>query len=322
MGVVVRGNFPQLVKKDLYGYFFETYDSIDAVYPRIFEVVKSDAPYEQGTTAVGMGLLSERQEGEHIRFHDPAEGRNWYIRNHSYSDGFILSDELLRDTNDRKLTNLIQETARTWAESVRQTEETFCAQLLNQGAMTAGDPAFNASIPALFDDPSGDLIYDSKSFFNADHRSLLGGSYNNYAASAGLDESNLSAAYQAVADTNAHNERDVKVKITPDVLLVPPALGFTAHKLLDSTLVPGGALNDANALKGLLEPIVWRYLSDTDGWFVGQAKKGLRFLDRESPIIDVWQEPETKQWKCTMTRRFGAGVTNWRFWRAANIASS
>lgn len=321
MGVTVRSNFPELVKRQAYEYFFERYDGLEPVYPRLFEVMPSTRAFEQGTAAVGMGQLQEKPEGTPVRYRDPVEGRTWYIKMKTFADGFILSDEFLQDAGDARIESFIREAAASWGEAVRQTEEAACARLFNKGALAAGDAvAFDGTVPGVVQDPHPKFIYDGKPFFAADHASLAGSTYANFTESLALSVANLQTVWTALTVTNARNERDDKVKIAPDVLVVPQELEFTARTILNSTLLPGSPNNDINPVNAILEPVSWRYLEDADGWFVGQAKRGLRFYDRTPATIGVAQDPETKNWRVDIVRRFGVGVTNWRYWYAANVS--
>lgn len=323
MGITVRSNFPELVKRQAYEYFFERYDGLEPVYPRVFEVLPSTRAFEQGTAAVGMGQLQEKPEGTSIRYRDPVEGHTWYIKMKTFADGFILTDEFLQDADDGRIEGFIREAAASWGEGVRMTEEAACARLFNKGALSAGDaPAFDGTVPGVVQDPSPKFIYDGKPFFATDHASLAGSTYANLTASLPLTVANLETAWGAITNTNARNERDEPVRIAPNVLLVPQELEFTAKTILRSVLLPGSPNNDINPVSELLEPVVWRYLEDTDGWFVGASKRGLRFYDRTPPTISVTQDPETKNWRVDVVRRFGVGVTNWRYWYAANVAQS
>jgi len=49
-------------------------------------------------------------------------------------------------------------------------------------------------------------------------------------------------------------------------------------------------LNDTNVLAAIVNPVQWANLTDTDGWFLGKAKKGLMATDRLDVMIDFWQD--------------------------------
>lgn len=123
--------------------------------------------------------------------------------------------------------------------------------------------------------------------------------------------------------TNAVDEANQKVSISPNLLLVPPELAQTAEVILGSLQLPGTAQNDINTLRGRFQPVSWRYLDDTDGWFLGTAKKGVRLYDSGDPML--FTEPlndGSGSWAIRMTSYFARVVTDWRFWTAHRSAQS
>jgi phage major head subunit gpT-like protein len=121
---------------------------------------------------------------------------------------------------------------------------------------------------------------------------------------------------------NNRNERGEIIQLIPDTLLIPPALHFTAKTLLESERQVGTAQNDKNVVQNLVSPVEWQYLTDTDAWILGQRQKGLKFYERKAPVIDFYQDEKDKKYYATIDTRFGAVVDNWRYWVAANLATS
>jgi phage major head subunit gpT-like protein len=71
-----------------------------------------------------------------------------------------------------------------------------------------------------------------------------------YRSRKGLDESNLTAAYTAMAERKGDHGRPLGIK--PTHLVVPPSLEFAARKLVNATTLANGA---DNVLKGLVQVI-------------------------------------------------------------------
>ncbi len=282
-------------------------------------MVESNSSYEKFTTAIGMGDLVEKPEGEDLQADAPMEGYTVICKNRTFGRVARFSKESIEDSQK---SNLIQQAVSSWGKAYLRTKEKFYAKFFNYGAMTAGNDVFNNTIANVIDDPTGNLIYDNKPFFSTAHPDKVGNTYSNYGASNSLTESNLRSVYLTMTSTNNRDERGNVVEILPDTLLIPPALKFTAQVLLNSTLIPGSADNDVNVLRGLVNPIEWSYLSDTDGWFLGKAKEGLMATNRQDPIIDSFQDEISLDYFITINCRYGGVVTNWRFWYANAIASS
>ena len=72
-----------------------------------------------------------------------------------------------------------------------------------------------------------------------------------------------------MTNTNNYNERGEKVALKPDLLLVPPALRFTARTILESEKEVNSVNNDINPVQNLVQMLEWQYLTDTDGWLLG-----------------------------------------------------
>jgi hypothetical protein len=125
-----------------------------------------------------------------------------------------------------------------------------------------------------------------------------------------------------MTSTNNRNERGEIVAIKPDTLIVPSTLHFTSKTILESEKIVGSANNDINVAQNLVKPLEWQYLTNTGGWFLSKAKAGKVFYERKSPVIDFFQDDFSKKYYATIDTRFGAGITNWRFDVASNIATS
>ncbi len=325
--MATRNEFTELFQKDMYGYFFESYDQLPTVYDKIFDVKRSNTAFEKETVAVGMGALSELAEDAPIVYSNPIEGFTVSCKMREFGDGFKLSANFVADTPPEKISNVVMELAGTWQEKVIQGKETFAARFFNEGGFTAGSSVFNNSLGTLNNDPTGNLCYDGKPFFNltGNRRKAYAHTttYYNGLASA-LSSDNLQTAYTLMTGTNNRDERGGKIALMPDVLVIPPALKFTADSILNSTAIISASAEkgDKNVAEGLVKPIVWQYLTDADAWFLGKAKKGLVWYERQTPVIDVYIDDLTKAYHVDIRTRYGAVMKNWRYWVGSNFATS
>lgn len=301
-------------------YFWESYPEIPPKYESIFEVVQSDAAYEQFTSAIGLGELLEKPENEDIQSDAPMESYTIVCKNRSYARKVQFSYESVADS--KKTSNLLSTVVGTWGRMVPITKEKFYAKFFNKGAYTAGDDVFNNTITDVVTDSSGVKIYDGKRFFDDSHPDKVGNTYDNYKASTALTYANLKTVYNNYTIDNAHDERGEVIELSPDTLLIPPALRFTAQEILSGSLIPDSMDNTINVLRAIVQPMVWYYLTDTDGWFLGKAKMGLMATDREDVSLDFYQDEENLSYVARIFTRFGGCVTNWRYWIACNTSTS
>lgn len=319
-----RGDFEKGMVRNMYDWYFERYDQLAPVHPQICEmkdIGDGEGQYVQDTSVLGMGRLTKRPEGDTIVESNIREGYTIWGTWYTYSDSTGVTMELNADLPKEKIVNLLREQTTTWAESNVVEREYAVADLFNKGGFTAGHSSFfQPGTPATY----GNFIYDGKPWFalsGNNHPSKNGGTYYNATANA-LSETNLQTAWLLYTSTNAYNERDQKIVLMPDTLLIPPDLSFTAKVLLETDLKVGSGNNDINTAKGLLNPVMWRYLDDTNAWYLGAAKKGIVFLNRMNGVLDFWQDSRTKKYYASIDTRFGAYIKNWRFWLSNNLSTS
>ena len=320
MAGVTRNQFTENMKQDMYGYFWETYNEEPTKWEELFDTVKSTAAYEKFTSAIGLGELIEKPENEDIQFDAPMESYTIVCKNRTFARGVRFSYESVQDS--QKIGNILLQTVGSWGRQVPVTKEKFYAKFFNEGAMTAGNDVFNNTITGVVDDPTGDVIYDSKVLFDTDHPDKVGNSSANYTASRALSHDNLQTTYTTFTSTNNRDERADIIQLQPDTLLIPSALRFTAAAILNSTLIPGSTDNDTNVLANIVNPMEWQRLSDTDGWFLGKKGQGLMATDRESAVMDFWQDETSKDYFASILVRYGGAVVNWRYWYACNISAT
>jgi len=113
-------------------------------------------------------------------------------------------------------------------------------------------------LTALFDERDPNVFYRNEFIWGTDGRMNAGYGLWQLAfkSKATLNETNFNAARAAM---QALRKRDGDViDIKPTKIIVPPALGPTARKLLNAELINGG---ESNTLKGLVDVVEVAYLS-------------------------------------------------------------
>lgn len=293
---------------------------IAPTYAELFNVMPSDAAYEQFTVAVGLGDLLEKPESEPLRADRPIEAHTIYCRNRTFGRKVGFSMEMVEDA--QKVSNILRTTVGQWSESVVRTKDRWYAKFFSKGAFTAGHTIFNNTISGVVTDSSGDFIYDGQAFFGAAHPDALGNTYSNTAGSTSLTHTNLKTYYTTYTDTNAKDERANEIENVPDVLVIKPDELFNARVILANTAIPGSADNDMNVLAAIVDILVWPRISGDNIWILGRRKAGLMATDRKGAEIDFWQDEETKDYFASINLRWGGCVTDWRPWLAGNLSTS
>lgn len=319
MAGVMRNDFTAAMEQDMYRWFWESFPEKTPVWAELFEVVPSRAAFEKFTSAIGLGELLQKPEREALQEEEPMESYTIVCSNFSFGRKVGFSYESVHDSQKG---NLMEGTVRTWGPALDRTQEKFYAKFFNYGAYSAGHDVFDNALTGIVDDSSGKKIYDGQPFFASAHPDKVGNTYGNYTTTRALTHSNLETTYITYTTTNNRDERNYPIELTPDTLLIPPALKFTAAVILRTSLIPGSQDNDTNVLSNIVQPLEWSYLTDTDGWFLGKKKMGLMATDREGVSLDFWMDEETKDYYASIFARFGGCVTQWRYWYACNIATS
>ena len=321
--------------EDSYGWMWESYGKIKGKVDEIYDVrTDADGMYDQITTGIAMGRLQQMSSYDSSpTFRRPSEGFTAYCAFRQFKDGFELGELEVERFPSSKVRNLAKDAISSWGEGLRQTEETFGASLFKNGGKTAGHDDFTAVVPNLISQQTGGLAYDSKPFFNLSNNTRTskgGGTYYN-AKSTTLNQANYAELHDLVYITNAKNERDEEVDLKAmgrTVLLIPEQLRDEAFQAVKDEVVVGATNGQKNPRKGTADIIEWRYISGTSSpdmsntWFVGTAKRGIRFYRAMKPKITPSRDPRTGSYLCTVSVLMGWIGENFRFWGGSNVPTS
>ena len=98
-------------------------------------------------------------------------------------------------------------------------------------------------------------------------------------------------------------------------LIVPPQLQFVADRLLESTLRPGSADNDVNAIKsmGMLPEgyTINHFLTDTDAFFIKtDAPNGFKHFERLPLATSMEADFDTGNMRYKARERYSFGFSD------------
>ena len=322
---VGRDQFTKGLVRDMYAYSLESYPQVAPVYTELFEGFDSQGAFEQSTSAIGVGQLDVKPEGEPITYQNAMEGFTVQGRNDTFASGIEFTMEQVQDMSPTKISNMVTAFASKYTEKYIISKENYYSDFFNKGGFTAGHDIFNGSVPGNTD-ASGDLVYDGEPFLNLSdnlrpaHPSGTDTYYNAIAKT--LTETSIQEAYELMTLTNAVDARGDKMSIQPDVLLIHPSLKWQADKLMGSPLQVGSAQNDPNTVQSLLRVIPWRYLDTATFWAIGKAKSGIKAYNRMPLTFDFFRDEDTKGFKANVVARWGGEVNDFRYWVGSNAPTS
>lgn len=296
-----RPQWPDLLDPSFRTIYGEEVKDIPTKYQTIFNVETSQKNIEKDSSASGLSKLVQKSEGNAITYEDPNQGYDVTYTHLTWGLGSQITQEMWEDDQY----GVMKRRARELAKAKARTMEQFGADIFNNG--------FTAGGGGLASFTAGDAV----ALFSASHPRTDGGTAQSNTTTNDLAEDSLEVALVTMRATL--DDKGQLQMITPDTLVVPPALEKEARILLDSTGRTGSANNDINPYKGRLNLVVWDYLGSAAGgsdtaWFVlDSSYHQLNWFTRsdrglEGPEYDF----DTKTAKWSVVCRWSAGWSGWR----------
>lgn len=250
--------------------------------------------YLEEPVLYGFGIAPQVPEGTNFTYDS---GGVLYIQRYTYlvyGLAFALTRVLIEDGDHIQIGTTY---AKHLAQSMIETKETLCANVLNR--------AFNGSYPG------GDGV----SLVSTAHPIIGGTLSNQLTTPAALSQTSLEQ--MLIQIRQAQDSRGKKIRLNPTTLVVSPSNLFQAEVLLKSVLRAGAANNDINPVKsmGLLskgQANISRLTSTTAWWIQNQVEDGLKLVMRRR--LDRSSEPSfnTDSMRYKSSERYIPGWTDWR----------
>ncbi len=263
---ITRSQLLKELEPGLNALFGMEYDRYDNEHAEIFDTENSDRAFEEEVMLSGFGQAPTKGEGAAVAYDTAGEAFTARYTHETIALAFAITEEAVEDNLYDKLSARY---TRALARSMANTKQVKAASVLNN--------AFSSSF----------VGGDGVSLVNSAHPTTGGGNLSNtLATQADLNETSLE---QALIDIAAFiDERGLKIATRGMKLIIPPALQFTAERILKSEQRVSTSDNDINAIKtgGYLPQgfAVNHFLTDPDAWFVKtDAPNGLKHFVR-SPL--------------------------------------
>jgi hypothetical protein len=241
----------------------------------IYETEKSERSFEEETKLAGFGAAPVKNEGSAIAFDNAQEAFTARYNHETIALGFSITEEAVEDN---LYDSLSARYTKSLARAMAYTKQVKAAAVINNGfsgSYLGGDGV------SLFGVNSGGS--------RVGHPLVNGGvNYNSPTTAVDLNETSLeNAVIQIAAWTD---ERGLLIAAKPVKMVIPPALMFTAKRLLDTELRVSTADNDINAIKqmGAIPGgyTVNHFLTDSNAWFLTtDVPNGLKHFER-SPLTN------------------------------------
>ena len=216
----------------------------------IYETETSERSFEEETKLSGFSAAPVKNEGSAIAYDNAQEAWSTRYTHETIALGFSITEEAIEDN---LYDSLSARYTKALARAMAYTKQVKAAAVLNNG--------FSAAV----------VGGDGVSLFSTAHPLISGGTNaNTPGTQVDLNETSLEAAVIQIAAWT--DERGLLIAAKPKKLIVPPALMFTAKRLLDTELRVATADNDINAIKqmGAIPEgyTVNHFLTDSNAWFL------------------------------------------------------
>ena len=260
---ISRAQLAKELEPGLNALFGMEYARYDDEAKEVYDTESSERAFEEEVMLSGFGAAPVKSEGTAVSFDDAQEAYTARYTHETIALAFSITEEAIEDNLYDRLASRY---TKALARSMANTKQVKGAATLNN--------AFDSSFPGG----------DAKELCATDHPLVSGNTLRNEPSTAAdLNETSLE---NALIDIAAYvDERGLKVSVRGMKLVVPAALQFVSDRLLESTLRPGTADNDINAVRnmGMLPQgyVVNHYLTDTDAWFIKtDAPRGFIHFER------------------------------------------
>jgi hypothetical protein len=244
----------------LFGLEYARYDNEAS---EIYDTESSERAFEEEVMLSGFGSAPVKTEGTAVSFDDAQEAYTARYTMETIALAFSITEEAIEDNLYDRLASRY---TKALARSMSNTKQVKGAATLNN--------AFDSNF----------VGGDGLELCSTAHVLVNGNTWaNEPSTAADLNETSLENGLIDVA--GYVDERGLKVSVRGQKLIIPAALQFVADRLLESTLRPGTADNDINAVRnmGMLPQgyAVNHYLTDTDAWFMRtDAPRGFIHFER------------------------------------------
>lgn len=250
--------------------------------------------YHEEPVLFGFGAAPELPDGMPVTYQSGGVLFNARYVYKVYGLAFALTKVLVEDGDH---ISIGQTYAKHLAQSLIETKETLCANILNRafnGAYAGGDGAPLVS--------------------NA-HPIASGNASNVLTTAANLSQTSLEQ--MLVQIRNAIDNNGKRIRLTPTKLVLSPSNVFQGEVLLKSVLRAGTGNNDINPINsmGMIDggqANLSRLTSTTAWWVQTDAKVGLQLMMRRKLEKSMEGDFETDSMRYKATERYIPSWTDWR----------
>lgn len=306
-------SFVQVLRVGVQSLVNSMYMTVPTVYDQWTTSVPSKMVEELYAPLHGLSFPQEVGEQE-IYGESYALGLDIKLRNRKYGQIYPVSLELLEgDTTGQfaKLAGLMAEYGK------------IVIEVLAHGKLSsvANMQYANLKVPQSETKPSNEANYP----WASSSAPLVGGGITTGTADVALSQAAIQTAI--IALMNQLNLLGLKMLVQPDTILISPHYSFDLSVLLNSAYYPSGAATAGNVggafsinpMKGILDPVISRFIFDSTGSVTGDTKAWF-VTDKKVPafVVQLKEPASVEQENPASGRSFDSDVARWKLRIRAN----
>ena len=291
---IVRNNMTGTLEPILYTVFeaWKEFARNEKMFPKVFNMASSAKNQETIQNLTGFALFSAKTEGASIASDSYRQAQQTVIAHTTYAKKFAITREQIEDAQY----DAAVKDAGEMAVAAKETQEVLAWNTFNNAfaaGTTGGDGVALCSTAHPLYGTSG------------------GTESNRLAVDSDLTVTTLQTMINDIEDTR--DNQNLRIWLKPKYLLGPSQLKWTIGEILTSANKPYTPNRERNVMQDEgLQPLIVRYLTDPDAWFVCSEKNGLLWFDRRPVDFgrDTVFDSENMCYKSTF--RVGQGWMDWR----------
>jgi len=266
-GTIGTGSVPRLLQEGVAKVFGNELKEHTPKWDKMFSMANSTKAFEVDVQMEGFGLATSKAEGDDITFDSRRQGFAPKYIHTTFAKGYIVTEEALED----ELYNQLSDGARALGRSMRLTKETIGANVYNNG--------FDGTVTMV--DGDGLALFST-----AHSNGPSGGTYSNrLTTDADLSEASLED--MLIQIQTIQDARGLQAALQATKLIVAPAGGFEAQRILGSVLQNDTGNNATNAVRDMNSIrdgfMSNPFLTDADAWFLlTDAPNGMKYYTRRA----------------------------------------
>lgn len=297
------GSFGDLLDPRFQKIFQDTYKPLPDMLGEVYTMVPTNGRNNMTWSEVGTLTDWDEFTGT-VAYSSLSQGYDVTMTPVEFSKGTQVERKLYDDDQY----HIMDQKPKSMAESLYRTRQKHGARIFNNAA----------SVDTLFYSHSEGVALGSNSHTTTSGASTASG-FDNLTTAAMTATAVFAARLQMVGFRGDQGER---VEVMPDELWYPNDLSEQAFEIVKSQGKTDSANNNRNFHEGRYKTYEWRYLSDTNNWFMcdsSMRKQYLFWQDRIPAEFAMVEDFDTLVAKWRGYTRHGMTYVNWRWINVAQV---